>query len=64
MLHQNIIQVYENNKGEITIAKGEYAGISDPVQIESISLNQAEAKKVIKAIKSVLSEMEFSNALV
>lgn len=64
MLSQNIIQVYENNKGEITVAKGEYVGVSDAVQIDSISLNKDEARKVIKAIKSVLSEMELSNALV
>lgn len=58
MIRQNIIQVYENQRSEITIAKGEFKGVSENTKIESISLSASEARQVIKALKDVLSNME------
>ena len=58
MLQQNIIQVYENQRSQITIAKGEFKGVSERVEIESISISASEARQVIKALKDVLSDME------
>lgn len=64
MLQQNIIQVYENQRDEITIAKGRFNGLAESVQIESVSLSASEAKQVIKAMRAILSDMEFADALV
>jgi len=43
MLKQNILQVYINQKDEITIAKGAFEKLSEPISVESVSISRSEA---------------------
>ncbi len=58
MLKQNILQVYINQKDEITIAKGAFEKLSEPISIESVSISRNEAAQVIKALKRLISEID------
>lgn len=58
MLKQNILQVYINQKNEITIAKGSFEKLSEAVAVESVSVSAYEANQIIKALKSVINSME------
>lgn len=58
MLSQNIVQVYINQKDEITVANGEFEKLSAPVKIESVSISMSEAKQVIKALKELVAELD------
>lgn len=58
MLKQNVLQVYRNQKGEITIAKGLFEKLSEPVVMDSVSVSSQEAKQIIKALKNLIDEIE------
>jgi hypothetical protein len=58
MLRQNILQVYINQKDEITIAKGAFENLREPISVESVSISRNEAAQVVKALKKLISEMD------
>jgi hypothetical protein len=62
MLQQNIIQVFENNSGDITIAKGEFIDIKTSVTIDHLSLTVKEAREVAETLLWLSSEIENSQA--
>jgi hypothetical protein len=61
MLQQNILQVYLNQREEITIAKGEFENLSTPIAVESISISRNEADQVIKALKRLVAKIDAEN---
>jgi hypothetical protein len=62
MLQQNIIQVFENNSGDITIAKGEFIDLKTSVSIGHLSFTVKEAREVAEALLWLSNEIENSQA--
>lgn len=57
MLHQDIIQVYDNEDGDAVIAVGVFKGLDQPVEIQSIVIPYSEISEVSRALSKVAAKL-------
>lgn len=58
MLEQNILQVYLAASGEVVIAVGKYEDLSTSVDINYITLDVSELRKVANALHKLAKELD------